>query len=1067
MDLRAGGLVPQRLDDPALGEGRRRDAGGGLGEHRLGGVDLLEDVAEPVPGGVELSRADLVLGEPEREAQRHQVVLGAVVQVALEGAALAVHLGHRGPPGGRDLLPVRHRRAQLALELDLDPVRLEHGAEAVRDVREQLPALAAARDRLAVDGQHADLVLAVPDREDDRRVGLAGVLAPPPEHPVAQAGAVRGQLDGPRAEVPADRLGQAVELGARRGGAGELGDLEQDAVRGRAAAVQQAFDEPVGPRRHREVDQRADDRAHHPRERAAARDREDQRDGPADRDHHDDRGQRAVQPVGGRAHPRAVGGQDGERERRRREPGEPEQQGRRCAAAPVVARRRVVEREPGLAEQGHDDGDQGEHGGRRQHAGEHGDQQPRLVAPLGTRAGAQVARHPQRADQRHPEPEEHHAAHRVREERGAHARDEQRDPRERDQQALPAADGRHAGREQQQRADVGRARDAVQQDLVQLADLEPGAAPDDERRGVRLEVERTRRPDHGEDQQADGPGAPAAPPEHDGDDEVHRAREVVQHRLPDRLAELARRDDPARPGVARARGGADRVAHGGHVGGERHQRPEGEPDERQRGAGDQGHPPRRHRPPGGGSGLAAGVVGGRGGRRREGPGHATPPPRSGSAPRRLLPGVQDDRPQPVRQPRPELEAPAVVDEVQRAAERGEAVDVVGEGRAQLVGVVGVVVGHPDLDDVAVPVEVHLQRRAPAPRREQRDRRRGGVVQPGLDLPREPLGQPPGEVHRPRQVGDHLLQRRARALLAQDGGVDAAGDDPEAVDQLRQPFAGLLDVVARHLGGFLVLGVLQRLGGVGDRLPERREPVGRRALQLGDQAPALDLARDLQPAARRGGLGGELVDAADPGGELGAPRDALQHQVGAARDVAHQAPVAGGDRSPGLADGQHRPQALAVEHRDRVVDARAGQQRAQRGDALARPVRRERRLGDQDVADHQPHDRPLGGRALAQHAGEARQGVGQRALPDAGGGVGEHGVGRGRRARAEAPGDAVRPGPGRPRRRHGERRGDERADDGGERRARRAAPRAPRRPPARPRRRRRAAPAARVVRPCAR
>ena len=167
-------------------------------------------------------------------------------------------------------------------------------------------------------------------------------------------------------------------------------------------------------------------------------------------------------------------------------------------------------------------------------------------------------------------------------------------------------------------------------------------------------------------------------------------------------------------------------------------------------------------------------------------------------------------------------------------------------------------------------------------------------------------------------------------------MDAAGDDPEAVDQLREPLAGLLDVVARHLGGFLVLGVLQRLGGVGDRLPERREPVGRRALQLGDQAPALDLARDLQPAARRGGLGGELVDAADPGGELGASRDALQHQVGAARDVAHQATVAGGDRSPGLADGQHRPQTLAVEHRHRVVDARSGQQRAQRGDALARP-----------------------------------------------------------------------------------------------------------------------------------
>ena len=125
--------------------------------------------ASHVAGLVEVAGGDLVLHQAERQPQRHQVVLRAVVQVALDAPALAVHLRDRPAAGHGDLLGVRERGAQLALQLDPRPAGLEDDAQTVRDVGEQVGALGVqARHRLAVDREHPDLLGAVPDRYLDQ-----------------------------------------------------------------------------------------------------------------------------------------------------------------------------------------------------------------------------------------------------------------------------------------------------------------------------------------------------------------------------------------------------------------------------------------------------------------------------------------------------------------------------------------------------------------------------------------------------------------------------------------------------------------------------------------------------------------------------------------------------------------------------------------------------------------------------------------------------------------------------------------------------------------------------------
>ena len=82
-----------RIDEPLLGQHERRHPVRGRGEHRLGVGELPGELGEPLPRLVEIAGGDLVLDQVERELQRDEMVLGAVVQVALDAPALTVHLG--------------------------------------------------------------------------------------------------------------------------------------------------------------------------------------------------------------------------------------------------------------------------------------------------------------------------------------------------------------------------------------------------------------------------------------------------------------------------------------------------------------------------------------------------------------------------------------------------------------------------------------------------------------------------------------------------------------------------------------------------------------------------------------------------------------------------------------------------------------------------------------------------------------------------------------------------------------------------------------------------------------
>ena len=111
------------------------------------------------------------------------------------------------------------------------------------------------------------------------------------------------------------------------------------------------------------------------------------------------------------------------------------------------------------------------------------------------------------------------------------------------------------------------------------------------------------------------------------------------------------------------------------------------------------------------------------------------------------------------------------------------------------------------------------------------------------------------------------------------------------------------VVARELGGLVravVLGLLEalvdRLARVGDRGPERRQPVGRRAPELADQAATLDLARPGRAAGATPRSRGPARRAGDPGAQLGPAGDDAQQQPGPRADLGDQAP--GRRRSPG-------------------------------------------------------------------------------------------------------------------------------------------------------------------------
>src|SRR4029453_419699 len=121
----------QRRAEAGLAEDHRVDAPGELAQLGDGQPQLLGRLVErrrqlPVGAG-----RDLRAGDPEGERQIHQPLLGAVVQVALDPAALGVAELDDAGPGGADLL-------ELGPDLGLEALVLDRQAGGGGDRLDQL-----------------------------------------------------------------------------------------------------------------------------------------------------------------------------------------------------------------------------------------------------------------------------------------------------------------------------------------------------------------------------------------------------------------------------------------------------------------------------------------------------------------------------------------------------------------------------------------------------------------------------------------------------------------------------------------------------------------------------------------------------------------------------------------------------------------------------------------------------------------------------------------------------------------------------------------------------------------
>ena len=260
----------------------------------------------------------------------------------------------RPPARHGDLLGVRERGAQLALQLDPRPAGLEHHAEAVGDVGEQVRRAGRAGPArgLAVDREHADLLGAVPDRHLDqvrrrrsrrrgrstRRCGRAAPAA------ARSAGRRSRPAHGATASATRARSGASPSRRRRQRRPGQRGDVGEHAVGRGPRPVEQPVDDPLGAdvqRPERQRDQRPSPAAVAPpapstptatvrsTTNAAAPDR-----------HHEQHREAAAEPALGGPQPVVAGGdQHDDGDRGRRQPGEPEQQrDRGVDAAPWSSR---------------------------------------------------------------------------------------------------------------------------------------------------------------------------------------------------------------------------------------------------------------------------------------------------------------------------------------------------------------------------------------------------------------------------------------------------------------------------------------------------------------------------------------------------------------------------------------------------------------------------------------------------------------------------------------------------------------------------------------------------------
>ena len=84
------------------------------------GLHVLGQLAEHLGGPVRVLGHD-VAGQPQVDGQRHQVLLGPVVQVPLHPAAFGVAAGHDASPGFAQLLRLLAQRVQGRLQGRVEP----------------------------------------------------------------------------------------------------------------------------------------------------------------------------------------------------------------------------------------------------------------------------------------------------------------------------------------------------------------------------------------------------------------------------------------------------------------------------------------------------------------------------------------------------------------------------------------------------------------------------------------------------------------------------------------------------------------------------------------------------------------------------------------------------------------------------------------------------------------------------------------------------------------------------------------------------------------------------------
>ena len=117
---------PQRLGQPGVHEQRRVDAVGQVAQLLDGVLHRVAERVEHLGGRLRVVGED-VLGEPQVHREGHEVLLGAVVEVALDLAALGVAGGHDAGARGAEVLvgPLQVLEALLQRGVELHVVQGE------------------------------------------------------------------------------------------------------------------------------------------------------------------------------------------------------------------------------------------------------------------------------------------------------------------------------------------------------------------------------------------------------------------------------------------------------------------------------------------------------------------------------------------------------------------------------------------------------------------------------------------------------------------------------------------------------------------------------------------------------------------------------------------------------------------------------------------------------------------------------------------------------------------------------------------------------------------------------